>query len=71
MIASCQIVTIYFFLIHPDFENNYIFFFLYNNICIIVGFLSFCSLEKIRSPLLILHAEDDHIVPIHMAEQVR
>ncbi|XP_046885222.1 monoacylglycerol lipase ABHD12-like [Hypomesus transpacificus] len=28
------------------------------------------NLEKIRSPLLILHAEDDHIVPIHMAEQL-
>jgi hypothetical protein len=28
------------------------------------------SLKRMRSHLLILHAEDDHIVPIHMAQQV-
>ncbi|NP_001133986.1 lysophosphatidylserine lipase ABHD12 [Salmo salar] len=28
------------------------------------------NLKRMRSPLLILHAEDDHIVPIHMAQQL-
>uniref|UniRef100_A0A8C7G423 Lysophosphatidylserine lipase ABHD12-like n=1 Tax=Oncorhynchus kisutch TaxID=8019 RepID=A0A8C7G423_ONCKI len=28
------------------------------------------SLKRMRSPLLILHAEDDHVVPIHMAQQL-
>ncbi|KAM4607779.1 lysophosphatidylserine lipase ABHD12-like isoform 2-T2 [Polymixia lowei] len=28
------------------------------------------NLKKMRSPLLILHAEDDHIVPVHMAQQL-
>lgn len=33
-------------------------------------FLSFCSLKKMRSPILFLHAEDDHLVPIQIAQQV-
>ncbi|KAM3862993.1 lysophosphatidylserine lipase ABHD12-like [Diretmus argenteus] len=28
------------------------------------------NLKKMRSPLLILHSEDDHLTPIHMAEQL-
>ncbi|XP_070772500.1 lysophosphatidylserine lipase ABHD12 [Enoplosus armatus] len=28
------------------------------------------NLKKMRSPILFLHAEDDHLVPIHIAEQM-
>uniref|UniRef100_A0A4W5PEU1 Uncharacterized protein n=1 Tax=Hucho hucho TaxID=62062 RepID=A0A4W5PEU1_9TELE len=28
------------------------------------------NLKRMRSPLLILHAEDDHIAPLHMAQQL-
>lgn len=30
----------------------------------------FLSVRKMKSPLLILHAEDDHLVSFHMAEEV-
>lgn len=33
-------------------------------------FFSFCSLKKMRSPILFLHAEDDHLVPLPVAQQV-
>lgn len=33
-------------------------------------FFSFCSLKKMRSPILFLHAEDDHLVPFSVAQQV-
>ena len=30
-----------------------------------------CSLKKMTSPILFLHSEDDHLVPIQIARQVR
>jgi len=35
-----------------------------------ISFFSFDSLEKIRTPIMILHAEDDHIVPFASAQEV-
>lgn len=36
-----------------------------------VFFLLFCSLKKMKSPILFLHSEDDHLVPIQVAKQVK
>lgn len=33
-------------------------------------FFFFDSLQKIRTPIMILHAEDDHLVPFASAQEV-
>lgn len=53
--------NVYYYILHAQY-THFITQWIYS--------LSFCSLKKMKNPILFLHAEDDHLVPFPVAQQV-